>query len=135
MCIFQYWSISLRSVAGIHRTLGTHISKIKHLRLDKWEESQIKHLEEVVNIVAKRKYEEQYRCVTDLQKMIHRFLENNGLGPNTKGKNLFMPKNSDVLAELWKVFYSNKVKLIIHASKGGSSSRSEKIPSNTTSPI
>jgi hypothetical protein len=39
--------------------LGTHISKIKHLRLDKWEESQVKHLEEVGNIVAKRKYEER----------------------------------------------------------------------------
>ncbi|KAI9553247.1 hypothetical protein GHT06_021143 [Daphnia sinensis] len=45
--------------AGIHRALGTHISKIKHLRLDKWEESQVKHLEEVGNIVAKRKYEER----------------------------------------------------------------------------
>ena len=45
--------------AGIHRNLGAHISKIKHLKLDRWEDSQVKRMEEVGNVVGKRKYEER----------------------------------------------------------------------------
>lgn len=45
--------------AGIHRNLGAHISKVKHLKLDRWEDSQVKRLEEVGNLAAKRKYEER----------------------------------------------------------------------------
>lgn len=45
--------------AGIHRNLGAHISKIKHLRLDRWEDSQVKRMEEVGNVAARRKYEER----------------------------------------------------------------------------
>ena len=45
--------------AGLHRGLGVHLSKVKHLKLDHWEDSQIRRLEEVGNINANRKYEER----------------------------------------------------------------------------
>ncbi|KAF4518315.1 hypothetical protein B566_EDAN009103 [Ephemera danica] len=45
--------------AGIHRSLGAHISKVKHLKLDRWEDSQVEHMKEVGNIKAKLKYEER----------------------------------------------------------------------------
>lgn len=41
----------------IHRSLGTHISKIKHLTLDYWEDSQIKQLMDIGNRRAKLEYE------------------------------------------------------------------------------
>jgi Arf-GAP with dual PH domain-containing protein len=46
-----------RICSQIHRSLGTHISKIKHLRLDNWEDSQIKQLMDVGNRRAKYEYE------------------------------------------------------------------------------
>ncbi|XP_014243379.1 arf-GAP with dual PH domain-containing protein 1-like [Cimex lectularius] len=45
--------------AGIHRGMGTHISKVKHVRLDRWEDSQIQRMREVGNLVAKAKYEKR----------------------------------------------------------------------------
>lgn len=44
--------------AGIHRALGAHISKVKHLKLDRWEDSQVKHISEIGNFAAQQKYEE-----------------------------------------------------------------------------
>ena len=43
--------------AAIHRCMGAHISKIKHLRLDQWEDAQVTRMREVGNINAKLKYE------------------------------------------------------------------------------
>jgi len=37
--------------------MGSHISKVKHLKLDFWEDSQIERLKEVGNSNAKHKYE------------------------------------------------------------------------------
>ncbi|CAH0761052.1 unnamed protein product [Diatraea saccharalis] len=45
--------------ASIHRGMGAHISKVKHLNLDKWEDSQVQRMKEVGNAVAKLKYEER----------------------------------------------------------------------------
>ncbi|XP_031768591.1 arf-GAP with dual PH domain-containing protein 1-like isoform X1 [Galleria mellonella] len=45
--------------ASIHRGMGAHISKVKHLNLDRWEDSQVQRMKEVGNIVAKNKYEER----------------------------------------------------------------------------
>ncbi|XP_053606448.1 arf-GAP with dual PH domain-containing protein 1-like isoform X2 [Plodia interpunctella] len=45
--------------ASIHRGMGAHISKVKHLTLDRWEDSQVKRMEEVGNVAAKNKYEER----------------------------------------------------------------------------
>lgn len=43
--------------AGIHRALGAHISKVKHLKLDRWEDSQVKHISEIGNSLAQEEYE------------------------------------------------------------------------------
>ncbi|CAH0729580.1 unnamed protein product, partial [Brenthis ino] len=45
--------------ASIHRGMGAHISKVKHLELDRWEDSQVQRMKEVGNITAKHKYEER----------------------------------------------------------------------------
>lgn len=45
--------------ASIHRGMGAHISKVKHLELDRWEDSQVQRMKEVGNIAAKNKYEER----------------------------------------------------------------------------
>ncbi|CAG9860608.1 unnamed protein product [Phyllotreta striolata] len=45
--------------SGVHRSMGVHISKVKHLKLDKWEDSQVERMKEVGNIKAKLKYEER----------------------------------------------------------------------------
>ncbi|XP_046968545.1 arf-GAP with dual PH domain-containing protein 1-like isoform X2 [Vanessa cardui] len=45
--------------ASIHRGMGAHISKVKHLDLDRWEDSQVQRMKEVGNIAAKNKYEER----------------------------------------------------------------------------
>ncbi|CAH0398652.1 unnamed protein product [Chilo suppressalis] len=45
--------------ASIHRGMGAHISKVKHLNLDRWEDSQVQRMKEVGNLVAKLKYEER----------------------------------------------------------------------------
>lgn len=39
--------------------MGTHISKIKHIRLDRWEDSQVQRIREIGNLVAKAKYEKR----------------------------------------------------------------------------
>ncbi|CAH1794233.1 unnamed protein product [Owenia fusiformis] len=59
--------------AGVHRSLGAHISKVKSIRLDKWEEDQLRLMESEGNIKCQEKYEQQvppsYRrpCSTDVQ--------------------------------------------------------------------
>lgn len=45
--------------ATIHRHMGVHISKVKHLKLDKWEDSQVKRIREVGNEAARMHYEER----------------------------------------------------------------------------
>lgn len=45
--------------AAIHRGIGAHKSKVKHLKLDRFEDSQIERLQEIGNIAAKLKYEER----------------------------------------------------------------------------
>ncbi|CAH2039803.1 unnamed protein product, partial [Iphiclides podalirius] len=45
--------------ASIHRSMGAHISKVKHLELDRWEDSQVQRMKEVGNTAAKNKYEER----------------------------------------------------------------------------
>nr|XP_034831219.1 arf-GAP with dual PH domain-containing protein 1-like isoform X2 [Maniola hyperantus] len=45
--------------ASIHRGMGAHISKVKHLELDRWEDSQVQRMKEVGNVAAKNKYEER----------------------------------------------------------------------------
>lgn len=37
--------------------MGAHISKVKHLKMDKWEDSQLERMQEVGNVKAKLKYE------------------------------------------------------------------------------
>ncbi|XP_077297748.1 arf-GAP with dual PH domain-containing protein 1-like [Arctopsyche grandis] len=45
--------------AGVHRNMGAHISKVKHLKLDRWEDSQLERMQEVGNNAARAKYEER----------------------------------------------------------------------------
>ncbi|KAL1517223.1 hypothetical protein ABEB36_001016 [Hypothenemus hampei] len=45
--------------SGVHRSMGVHISKVKHLKLDRWEDSQVERMKEVGNTKAKMKYEER----------------------------------------------------------------------------
>lgn len=45
--------------AGVHRGMGAHISKVKHLKLDRFEDSQLDRLKEIGNSTAKLKYEER----------------------------------------------------------------------------
>ncbi|XP_076683705.1 arf-GAP with dual PH domain-containing protein 1 isoform X1 [Andrena cerasifolii] len=45
--------------AGIHRSMGAHISKVKHLKLDRWEDSQVNRIREVGNVAASLHYEER----------------------------------------------------------------------------
>ena len=45
--------------AGVHRSLGAHISRVKHLKLGNWEDSQVKRMEDVGNTVAQIKFEER----------------------------------------------------------------------------
>lgn len=39
--------------------MGAHISKVKHLKLDKWEDSQVNRVREVGNTAARLHYEER----------------------------------------------------------------------------
>lgn len=39
--------------------MGAHISKVKHLKLDRWEDSQVNRIREVGNITARLHYEER----------------------------------------------------------------------------
>lgn len=43
--------------AGIHRSLGSHVSRVRSLRLDKWDDAQVDELAAVGNAMAKAKYE------------------------------------------------------------------------------
>ncbi|KAM7297608.1 arf-GAP with dual PH domain-containing protein 1 [Ixodes scapularis] len=43
--------------SGIHRSLGSHVSRVRSLRLDRWEDSQVDALAAVGNIVARQHYE------------------------------------------------------------------------------
>ncbi|KAG8233241.1 hypothetical protein J437_LFUL013304 [Ladona fulva] len=43
--------------AGIHRGLGAHISKVKHLKLDRWEDSQVEKVSSIGNLAAAARYE------------------------------------------------------------------------------
>lgn len=45
--------------AGVHRSMGAHISKVKHLKLDRWEDSQVNRIREVGNALARLHYEER----------------------------------------------------------------------------
>lgn len=45
--------------AGVHRGMGAHISKVKHLKLDRFEDSQLERLKVIGNNSAKLKYEER----------------------------------------------------------------------------
>jgi hypothetical protein len=39
--------------------MGAHVSKVKHLRLDRWEDSQLQRMREIGNLQAKLKYEKR----------------------------------------------------------------------------
>ncbi|XP_042203677.1 arf-GAP with dual PH domain-containing protein 1-like isoform X3 [Homarus americanus] len=41
-----------------HRRLGTHVSKVKSLKLDKWDDEQVEQMEAVGNLQAKQHYEQ-----------------------------------------------------------------------------
>lgn len=43
----------------MHRSMGAHISKVKHLKLDRWEDSQVNRIREVGNVTARLHYEER----------------------------------------------------------------------------
>jgi len=43
--------------SGIHRKMGTHISKVKSVTLDKWKREQLDHFKRIGNRRAIRKYE------------------------------------------------------------------------------
>lgn len=45
--------------AGVHRAMGVTISTVKHLKLDKWEDSQIERMKEVGNLRSNLKYEKR----------------------------------------------------------------------------
>ena len=52
--------------------MGAHISKIKHLKLDQWEDAQVTRMKEVGNLNSKLKYEQwvppSYRKVDKVKK-------------------------------------------------------------------
>lgn len=43
--------------SGIHRSLGVHVSKVRSLTLDKWEEQTVKYMESLGNAKVNRMYE------------------------------------------------------------------------------
>lgn len=45
--------------ASVHRNIGAHISKVKHLKMDRWEDSEIERMKEVGNFKARQKYEQR----------------------------------------------------------------------------
>lgn len=44
--------------AGIHRSLGVDISRVKSIRLDNWDDDQVKKMSELGNDVVNKKYEQ-----------------------------------------------------------------------------
>lgn len=47
------------SCAGIHRSLGSHISKVKSIRFDNWEDDHLRFMEAHGNLKAKQQFEGQ----------------------------------------------------------------------------
>ncbi|XP_055312158.1 arf-GAP with dual PH domain-containing protein 1-like isoform X1 [Sitodiplosis mosellana] len=45
--------------ASVHRSIGAHISKVKHLKMDRWEDSEVERMKEVGNYKARLKYEQR----------------------------------------------------------------------------
>lgn len=45
--------------ASVHRSIGAHISKVKHLKMDRWEDSEIERMKEIGNYKARQKYEQR----------------------------------------------------------------------------
>lgn len=45
--------------ASVHRGIGAHISKVKHLKMDRWEDSEVERMKEVGNYKARQKYEQR----------------------------------------------------------------------------
>lgn len=43
--------------SGIHRSLGVHVSKVRSLTLDKWEEHTVKYMESLGNVKVNQMYE------------------------------------------------------------------------------
>lgn len=43
--------------AAVHRSIGVQISKVKHKKLDKWEDSQLERMKAVGNKAARQQYE------------------------------------------------------------------------------
>lgn len=43
--------------SGIHRSLGVHVSKVRSLTLDKWEEQTVKYMESLGNVKVNKIYE------------------------------------------------------------------------------
>ncbi len=46
-----------QSSKSIHRKIGIHVSRIKSLKLDNWDQSQVIIMEENGNIMSKKLYE------------------------------------------------------------------------------
>ncbi|KAG1683747.1 Arf-GAP with dual PH domain-containing protein 1 [Nymphon striatum] len=43
--------------AGFHRNMGCHISKVKSLKMDNWDDAQVQSISEIGNLKANEKYE------------------------------------------------------------------------------
>ena len=53
--------------AACHRSMGAHISKIKHLKLDQWEDSQVARMKEVsLNLKVQKTTNKSFRSKIDL---------------------------------------------------------------------
>ncbi len=39
--------------------MGSHISKVKHLKMDKWEDSQLERMKDIGNVKARNTYEKK----------------------------------------------------------------------------
>ncbi|KAI0242837.1 Stromal membrane-associated protein 2 [Lamellibrachia satsuma] len=56
------WNLGIfvcESCGNIHRSLGTHISRVKSVNFDKWDEDQLRMMEAQGNLKSKRYYEQQ----------------------------------------------------------------------------
>lgn len=87
--------------AGIHRSMGAHISKVKHLKLDRWEDSQVNRIREVGNITARLHYEERVppcyrRPNPDAPQYVVSYISNMQLEVN-----VYLKSNILTLTEYW----------------------------------
>lgn len=48
--------------SGIHRHMGTHITKIKSCSLDSWKMDWVRHMKAVGNVRAPRSAHRAHRC-------------------------------------------------------------------------